>query len=514
MKISSIVIVGSEIESWLTAAILSKRNSNLQITIIETEKRRETGVGKTSATNINQLLNMFYEYNETWMKKCDATYNLGFEYYNFEGASSYFQQPFGPVAIPQSEKFTLDYVPLFDLKKIYPNSINNNDILHFISPISFMITRNKMSQSISELTENAREIPIQHITSYHFNANKLIDLIRESYQDHITVHDATTHEFVVHSDKKQNIESITIDDLIGTKIIGDLYIDCSTNGVLSRMNTFIKAESLINDRTIHFSVPFENDASRIKNLKNSTSLVALENGSAKKIPLWNSCEFEYNYSSKFTNKEEMIGHLNSEFSELKIYETEGAQGYFENSLINNVYSIGNSYANIESLSSDSFDLIIQGCFELLQSMTQTEFSISKFDRYRINQNYREYCKKHINLVTYTYLLSNREDTPYWKYVTSEENFEKSIDLYKEFHQIKQSNMLMRDPILLSFALGYNHADPYVDYDILSMSKNDSGLREHIEHLYQGYKSYLDASEKRTEEFSDTYHYTVDHVYSQ
>ena len=79
MNISSIVIVGGEIESWLTAAILSKRNSNLKITIIKTEKRRETGVGKTSATNINQLLNMFYEYNKTWMRKCDATYNLGFE---------------------------------------------------------------------------------------------------------------------------------------------------------------------------------------------------------------------------------------------------------------------------------------------------------------------------------------------------------------------------------------------------------------------------------------------------
>ena len=132
MKISSIIIVGGEIESWLTAAILSKKNSNIKYTIVQTKERDQESIGKTSATNIQFLLSFFELDQSNWMKQCDATYNLGFEYYNFYQNESYFQQPFAKVSIPEDQQLKFDYFSLFDMKSLYSQTINNNDLLHFI----------------------------------------------------------------------------------------------------------------------------------------------------------------------------------------------------------------------------------------------------------------------------------------------------------------------------------------------------------------------------------------------
>jgi tryptophan 7-halogenase len=515
MKISSIVIVGGEIESWLTAAILLKKNSNIKVTIIQTKKRSEIGVGKSSATNIFSLLQMFSFEDSSWMKECDATYSLGYEYYNFAGESSYFQQPFGPISIPESKNFSLEYVPLFDMKKVYSKEITNNDLLHFVSPVSFMITRNKLAPTISEITEDAQNIPLKHLTSYHFDGNKFVDLISKSCKDQVTVFSVSSeNEIDIHWNKK-GIEHISIDNLIGTKIYGDLYIDCSEEKTLSGDDGhFHCSESLFNDRTIRFSIPYKDSESRIKHLKNSTSIVALDNGSAKKMSLWNSCEFEYNYSSILTEKKDMIKSLTANYGQIDYYETEGKQGYYSNALDKNVYSIGNSYARIEGLSSDNFDLIIQGCLELTNIMTQTEFILSNVKRFSINESYREYCKKHLDLVTYTYLFSDRKDTPYWEQVTSDENFDHSVKLFQNFYRIQKSNMLMNDPVLFTLSLGYDAASPQTTFDVLSIIRGNSQFKSHMDFLYKGYKSYMEASEQKIGQFSDTYHFTKDHVYEQ
>ena len=515
MKISSIIIVGGEIESWLTAAILSKKNSNIKYTIVQTEERSQEPIGKTSATNIQFLLSFFELEESNWMKQCDATYNLGFEYYNFYQNESYFQQPFAKVSIPEDQQLKFDYFSLFDMKTLYSQTINNNDLLHFISPVSWMITRNKMSTKITDLIDVNKTQTLNSFSAYHFNSHALVDLLKKSYENYISVYKVTEPQ--VNLNKDGSIESISFDDLVGSKIRADLYIDCSQNSILTKHlnKKFIRAESLVNDSQIHFSVPYENESSRIKNLKNATSIVAVEYGSAKKTPLWNSCEFEYNYSSDFVSDDRLKETLTNLYGKnVNFKKVNFSQGRYEDVIQKNIFSIGNAFSVVENLSSDKFDFIIQGCIELIQNNSSTEFYIDRIDKLRINENYRHFCQRQIELLTYTYLFSKKDDNDYWKYITSDEIFDKSFECMREFSLIHSSNMLMQHQNLFTLALGYDLANPIVPLDIQSITRKKESIKSHFEYLYQGYKTFMTAYEQKIENLTDTYHFTVDHVYAQ
>jgi tryptophan halogenase len=57
MKVESICIVGGGSSGWMSAALLSKSFSNIEICLIESEVSKPIGVGESTLGHFNRFLN-------------------------------------------------------------------------------------------------------------------------------------------------------------------------------------------------------------------------------------------------------------------------------------------------------------------------------------------------------------------------------------------------------------------------------------------------------------------------
>ena len=73
MKVESICIVGGGSAGWMSAALLAKQFPDIEIALVESDKKPTIGVGENTLGHFNRyLLHMELE-DEDWMPHCNAT---------------------------------------------------------------------------------------------------------------------------------------------------------------------------------------------------------------------------------------------------------------------------------------------------------------------------------------------------------------------------------------------------------------------------------------------------------
>ena len=70
MKIKNIVIVGGGSAGWMTAAAIAYKLPNINLTLIESPKIGNVGVGESTLGHINNYMNLLDLKDEEWMKDC------------------------------------------------------------------------------------------------------------------------------------------------------------------------------------------------------------------------------------------------------------------------------------------------------------------------------------------------------------------------------------------------------------------------------------------------------------
>ena len=69
-RVSHVAIVGGGTSAWLTAALLSNKNKDLYITIIDKEVGNPVGVGEGTLLSFDKVMNSAgFEFRE-WFKDC------------------------------------------------------------------------------------------------------------------------------------------------------------------------------------------------------------------------------------------------------------------------------------------------------------------------------------------------------------------------------------------------------------------------------------------------------------
>lgn len=411
MKVEKICIVGGGTSGWLTAAALVKRLPKIKVTIVESTDIPTIGVGESTLEQFRTFLDFIGISDEDWMAECDATYktSIGFQnfLYNDERTVHY---PFGPVELSDKEN---GFDDIFALSCFHEE---------FSDPLSFQKYYNNLT-TVAE--SNKLFDDIVKYTAYHLDASKFARWLR----DRICV-GAVEH---IQDTVKPVVGDNGIDCLVtkgGYAIQADLYIDCTGfKSVLLEQTLgvqFNEFDNLINNRAVVARVLYEN---KEEELKNYTNCYGLSSGWVWTTPLWTRMGKGYVYSDKFLSPEEaekeFREHINAHPHDVECRHIEFRHGIHEKAWEKNVVAIGLSYGFLEPLESTGLLSTHEVIKHLVTVLDRRNGVVGSVDRDSLNTVCKGVMTGMSGFVAAHYYCSHRNDTPYWKHLTEEKEYEVS-----------------------------------------------------------------------------------------
>ena len=427
-RIKKIVIVGGGSSGWMTAAGMCRQLKDVEITLIESPNIPIIGVGESTIGHINQYMHFIGLKDEDWMPHCNATYKTSIKFIDFRENPTEephkFHYPFGIFDLTDKPRGLMEWF----LYKAHHPEIDNSNFAEFFHDSILMTDKNKMT-----FNENGKIRGFRHWldTAYHMDATAFGIYLR----DYVCKPTGMTHildDVTGYSkDRNGDIEYLTTKNSGNLK--ADLYIDCTgfksmllEHAMGVEFTSF--SDTLFNDSAIATIIPY---VDKEKEMENYTSCTAIECGWVWNIPLFHRLGTGYVYSSKFATKEEAEAqfrkHLasnrmicpdaeraaNAEVRHIKI-----KHGVHNRAWERNVVGVGLSNGFIEPLESTGLMLTHECIIKLVSTLKMRNGTVTQFDIDLFNHAFQEQILGFKDFVSQHYALSMRDDTPYWKAVTS------------------------------------------------------------------------------------------------
>lgn len=407
MKIKSITVVGGGSSGWMTtAALVKKFGKDVKISVIEGKTSNPVGVGESTIIKFNEYLDLLELKDEDWMKHCSATYKTSIRFTNFrDGEGEIFEYPFGgnhdPSIFAQWSYLAAKY-------NLPPDSF-----CEFINHNYFLAKHNKLTHN----SDNGLEIDFKKDVAYHFDASAFGKFLKTRFCK--TVNKYTDDIVSVEKDEYGYISSLVGDS--GVKYSADLFVDCT--GFKSLLlekemgSEFISFKPFLsNDRALATHLQYTDKETQLSNVTNCT---ALSSGWSWNIPLWKRMGTGYVYSSDFIDddsaEKEFKEHIGTE--DVEIRKINIRHGIRKHGWVKNVVGVGLSFGFIEPLESTGLVSTHRMIHNLIEVLERRELNINGFDRDGYNYASRITILGYKDFVSLHYRLSNRTDTPYWRYQT-------------------------------------------------------------------------------------------------
>lgn len=424
MKVKKVVIVGGGSSGWMTAAALAKLCPHLDITLVESEKVGTIGVGESTLGHINKFLNMLDLKEEEWMPACNATYKNSIRFTNFrQNDGTYFEYPFS-AGLDFTDKPS-GVNAWSELATVYPDEYGPSQFAEMYATANTMLAKyNKQSRNEHGVLRN---YDFRWDTAYHMDAT----LFGQYLKDKIALPLGVKHiKGDVHSYKKDHLGNLTDVLLADLKTVlkADLYVDCTGfRSILLEQWMGAQFQSfenyLANDKAWACRLPYED---REKEMHNVTDCHALGNGWVWNIPLWNRIGTGYVFSSRFTTDEEAKREFRRHLATTGSKErAESADMFLINikhgtrrrAWINNVVGVGLSYGFVEPLESTGLLTTHENIVKLVEALNRREGFITRSEIEGFNFAVQHEVNRFKDFVSQHYALSQRTDTPYWRWCT-------------------------------------------------------------------------------------------------
>ena len=422
-EINKIVVVGGGSAGWMTAATLIKAFPEKHIFVIESKDVPTIGVGESTIGGIRNWTRFIGLTEGDFFSATDASLKLSIKFTDFyrkDGGS--FHYPFGQAIAEQNRN------PFFDwhLKKyLYPET-PVEDFVQCLFPAAALFENNRFNLNNGREFDNFNA---DNDVAYHFDATKFANWLRES----ICKPQGVTH--IIDTVVNVEVDNSGVKHLelsSGDLITADLFVDC-TGFKSILLSQALKepfrsmSDMLPNNKAWATRLEYED---KEKELEGFTNCTAIENGWCWNIPLWSRLGTGYVYSDKYVTpeeaKEEFKQYLMSEkmvvprtreqVDALEYKSIDMRVGIHERTFVKNVVAIGLSAGFIEPLESNGLFSVHEFLFKLVDILQRGR--ISQFDRDMYNVSVRTLFDNFSKFVALHYALSHRDDTEYWRDVTS------------------------------------------------------------------------------------------------
>lgn len=404
-KIQNILIVGGGTAGWMAACILSKRIRDMKITLIESSDVPTVGVGEATIIRMARFLKEMGLGEKDWMTACNATYKEGIYFNGFHSKGTHYWHPFQSIGTDVTEMWLhryhqerLEIDSYFEM--CYSNTVRNG--------------RNRINLENKVNFERIERIDY----TYHLDAALFAQHLKQNIAKPAGVKHIVDNVTDVEMAENGWVAGIVTEGN-GT-LTADLYIDCSgfrsllLQGKLEEK--FVSyLDKLPNDRAIAMRMPYSDPN---KEMHPFTSATALDAGWVWKIPLWHRLGTGYVYSSRYKTEseaeEELRRHLGEErVRDLPAHHIKMRIGRCERTWRHNVVAIGLAAGFVEPLESTGIELAQLGAQFLSESLLERPSNASICQRL-YNAKMQSIYDEIADYIQLHYILTNREDTPYWR----------------------------------------------------------------------------------------------------
>jgi len=461
-KTKKITVVGGGSSGWMVASALARYMSDREITVIDSSKIPQIGVGESTTAMMRTFIVAQLGIEEgDFFRGTDAILKLNVRFKNFHEIGQYYDYPIGsPYIMTESLRQTTLKLGIWSLKKHYYPEISNNDFVQSFFPHYYLYNENKIG---TETFEQDGFIPL-HDYAYHLDATKLAPFLKNYYclprgVKHI---DSTIKHVEVSED---GIEHLVLED--GTIHNADFFIDCSGFKSLllgqAMKEEWVSLEHMLPNNKA-WATPFSY-TDQYKEMQPYTTATALSSGWAWYTPIWSRIGNGYAYCDKFISKEDAlkefkdylmkdipIPRTQQQIDEQKFIDLTMKAGYYKRSWVKNVAAIGLAAGFLEPLEGTGLMFIHNTVLDLIKMINVEK--TNELERTVFNEKTKDSYIGWANVLMLFYIASKRDDTEYWKHVTS-----MNIDIKSHTEIYNYINGIGKD--LISDSLRLNDAAQYI-----------------------------------------------------
>ena len=421
--IRRIVIVGGGTAGWMTAAALTKvlGTQKHSITLVESDQIGTVGVGEATIPMI-QLYNGVLGLDEDeFMRETNATFKLGIEFVDWRRPGHSYFHPFGNYGVD------MDGIGFMHFWKRWQLSGGGLPVTAFNAETEAARQR-RFSRSLPQ--EGAMTMPSINY-AFQFDASLYAAYLRRYTEKRGGKRVEGTVVDVLQDPESGDITALKLER--GETIEGDLFIDCSGfRGLLIEQVYRAGYEDWSHWLPVNraAAVPCESVGDWLP----YTRSTARQAGWQWRIPLQHRIGNGYVYCDQHISEDEAAAKLLQRLDGKPLAEPRTLRfvtGRRRKVWVNNCVAFGLASGFLEPLESTSIHLIQVAIAKLLAMFPKERISERLVDRYNAEMAF-EYDNVKDFLIAH-YKLTEREDTPFWRYVKQmdiPESLQEKFDVFR------------------------------------------------------------------------------------
>lgn len=419
---NKIVIVGGGSAGWMTAATLIKFYPNKDIYVIESENIPTIGVGESTLTFFNEWIYLLGIDKKEFLRACDGSFKLGTSFDTFANLDKEILfYSFGGPDFNQCRNGFQDW----HILKAKNNELKNSDFSRYYFKQNYCVDTNRIATEKNEFLE---PYDFEKDTGFQIDAIKFAQWLKNSYciprGVKLIVADVEKIQ-----ENEYGIEYLGLSN--NDKISADLFIDCTgfksiLLGQTMKPNFIHTKDSLPNNKA--WFAPIQYTDKNIE-MELSTRCIGLNNGWVWNTPLWSRIGSGYVYCDEYIDDDsalqEFKNYLDSDrmkivnsnrSKEMNFRKINIKNGYYETPWVKNVVAVGLSHGFLEPMESTGLMFISSAALAIVGSLSRKKYTTWDSDKFNliISNLYKEW----FTFVSAHYALSLRDDTEYWKHITS------------------------------------------------------------------------------------------------
>ena len=411
--VRKIVVVGGGTAGWLTASLIAAENRESdhapEVILVESPDIPIIGVGEGTWPSMRLTLQKIGLAEVDLVRQCEASFKQGtrFTGWSRQGDDCQYVHPF---SLP-AEYATLNLAEHWLATEVA------GPFAEFVTPQATIIAAG-LAPKQSVTPEYAFNVNY----GYHFDAGKFARLLHQHAVAQLGVQYVSGNVERIESQADGSIDAVVL--ATGERLAGDLFIDCSGQRALligrQPGAEFVSVKQILfNDTAIAVQVPYADAGQPIASV---TCATAVSSGWIWDIGLQTRRGVGHVYSSAHTSDAEALATLRdyigrvspqTDLDRLGFRQIKFEPGFRRQFWVGNCVAVGLSGGFIEPLEASALALIEQSATIISRQLPVNRETMAVVAR-RFNEKMTYHWERVIEFLKLHYVLSQRNDSDYWR----------------------------------------------------------------------------------------------------